>query len=443
MLKEFLTFIKKEKLLEGKEKTLLTVSGGMDSTVMCDLFHKAKLPFAIAHCNFNLRNEESDGDEQFVKTLAKKYKVPLYCKTFDTTNYAVIHKFSIQVAARELRYNWFKEIAKKGNYTRIATAHHLDDSIETFFINLLRGTGISGLQGIPVKQGNIIRPLLFANKQLLSEYAKNSKLAWREDSSNETDNYLRNNIRHNLIPSLEKLNVGFKKTMAKELSYLKDAAGIFKIFIEQKKEEILAKEGNKILLNIKKLQESGYAETVLYELLRAYDFTPETTALILKHLYSTAGKKFFSPTFRLIKDREVLILSPLKVKKEVLEYRLDKNQTECNYDDKKLSMKILSGTSINLKEKENTIAHIDYLKLVFPLRIRPWKLGDFFFPLGMTGKKKLSDFFIDKKLSINEKETVFVLESAGSIVWIIGYRIDDRYKITPSSKKILRLAVSY
>ena len=196
------------------------------------------------------------------------------------------------MAARELRYEWFKKLIQEKKYDLIATAHHLDDSIETFFINILRGTGIAGLQGVPVKQKNIIRPLLFASKKMICEYAEEEKLIWREDSSNLTDKYLRNSIRHHLIPSLKKLNIGFEKTISKELAYFKDAGEIFKKFIAEKRKEIVAEEGKNILLSIKKLKESGHAATILHELLRAYDFTPETTELIAQRMYSTAGKKF-------------------------------------------------------------------------------------------------------------------------------------------------------
>src|ERR1051325_11360330 len=312
MLKQFLDFISKENLGNTSHRYLLTVSGGVDSIVMVDLFHKAGFSFGIAHCNFKLRGEESEGDELFVRSLVQKYKVPFHKKSFSTKSYSEKKKISIQMSARDLRYEWLKRLAKDKEYDFVATAHHLDDSIETFFINILRGTGIAGLQGVPVKQGNIIRPLLFANKKMIREYAEENKLEWREDSSNFTDKYLRNSIRHHLIPSLKKLNEGFEKTITKELSYFKEAGDIFKKFIEEKKKEIVEEEGKTILLNIKKLKESGHAETVLHEILRAYDFTPETTELIAQRMYTTAGKKFLSPTYRLIKDRDFLILTPKK-----------------------------------------------------------------------------------------------------------------------------------
>lgn len=445
MLEPFLNFILKEKLFVKKDKVLITVSGGVDSVVMCDLFHKAGFSFGIAHCNFKLRGDESDGDEQFVKSLADKYKVSFHKKSFSTKNNSKKKKISIQMSARDLRYEWLKRLAKDKEYDFIATAHHLDDSIETFFINILRGTGIAGLHGVPAKHGNIIRPLLFANKSMIRDYAEENKLKWREDSSNFTDKYLRNNIRHHLIPSLKKLNLGFEKTISKELSYFKDAADIFKSFIAEKKKEIVTEEGKNIRLSIQKLKESGYAETILHELLRSYDFTPETTELIAQRMYTTAGKKFLSPTYRLIKDRDFLILSPLSplLKGDSAEgageFFLKENQTVFQNEQLKLKTEIISGNLSKVKDKSSSVAYLDYSKLSFPLKIRRWRQGDFFYPLGMKGKKKLSDFFIDGKIPINEKENTWVLESSTDIVWVIGHRIDDRFKVGNGTTKIFRI----
>jgi len=448
MLEQFLEFINKEKLFKKNEKVLITVSGGVDSIVMCHLFHSANFSFGIAHCNFNLREKESDDDEAFVKSLAKKYNVPFYKKSFRTASFAKRKKISIQMAARNLRYDWLNRLAKDKKYDFVATAHHLDDSIETFFINILRGTGIAGLHGVPVKHENIIRPLSFANKKMIYDYAKENQLEWREDSSNFTDKYLRNNIRHNIIPSLKKLNLGFEKTISKELSYFRDAADIFKNFIAEKKKEIVSEEGKSIRLNIQKLKESGYAETILHELLRSYDFTPETTELIAQRMYTTAGKKFLSPTYRLIKDRDFLILTPKKapppqspfVKGDKEEFFLKENQNEFQNETLKLKTEIITGNLSKVKDKNSSVAYLDYKKLAFPLKIRRWKQGDFFYPLGMKGKKKLSDFFIDRKIPVNEKENVWVMESDNTIVWLINHRIDDRFKVAHGTKKIFRVA---
>jgi tRNA(Ile)-lysidine synthase len=455
MLEQFLKFIQNEQLISDstgngkREPLLLAVSGGVDSVVMCDLFFKANIPFAIGHCNFKLRGKESEQDEEFVKALAEKYKVSFHKKSFNTTSYAEKKKISIQMAARILRYEWLKRIANENGYVRIATAHHLDDSIETFFINILRGTGIAGLQGIPVKQENIIRPLLFATKKMIYNYAETNNLSWREDSSNLTDSYLRNTIRHHVIPALKKLNKGFEKTITRELSYFKEVTEIFKKFIDEKKKEIIVTEGRDILLNIKKLKESSYPKTLLHEILRAYDFTPETTELIAQHLYTTAGKKFLSPTYRLIKDRDFFILTPQKSQKSTTiqktsdfpetQFIIEKNQKEFQHENLNLRINILKGNISTITNKSPKIAWLDMDTLNFPLTLRKWKEGDSFQPLGMKGKKKLSDFFTDIKLPINKKEETWVLLSSGNIVWVVGYRIDDRFKITDSTRKIYRI----
>ncbi len=441
MFKEFLAFIKKESLFNRADVILLTVSGGVDSIVMCDLFHKAGFKFGIAHCNFKLRGKESDGDKKFVSAVAKKYNAPVWTKSFNTKAYTLKKKISTQMAARELRYEWFHRLAADQKCSFIATAHHLDDSVETFFINLLRGTGIAGLQGVPVKQGKIIRPLLFANKKMILEYAEKENITWREDSSNASDKYLRNTIRHNLIPSLKKLNSGFEKTIVKELGYFKDAAEIFKKFIDEKKMDIVIKEGKNILLNIKKLKDSGHAETILHEVLRAYDFTPETTELIAQRMYTTAGKKFFSPTYRLIKDRNFLILTPSKstTKEKVL--LINEDQNELITANLALSIKVIKGDLSKIKEFKNTDAYFDLESLTFPLKVRKWEQGDSFQPLGMQGKKKLSDFFIDIKLPISEKENVYVLESMNKICWVINYRINEEFKVTTSTKIMLKISL--
>jgi len=441
MQKQFLAFIEKEKLFEKKDKILLAVSGGVDSIVMCDLFHKNGFSFGIVHCNFNLRGKESDEDKNFVSELAEKYRVPFWWKSFDTMPYSKKNKISIQMAARDLRYEWMKKIAKDKAYDYLATAHHLDDSIETFFINLLRGTGIAGLHGVPVKQGIVVRPLLLATKKMIRDYAETEKLNWREDSSNLTDKYLRNNIRYHLIPALKKLNTGFEKTIVKELSYFKDAAEILRKFIEEKKREIVVHEGKKILLNIKKLKDSEHAATILHELLRAYDFTPETTELIAQRMYTTAGKKFFSPTYRLIKDRDFLILTPKHSKEEEQKLAIKKNQTDFKSADLHLKIKVIVGNLAQVKNKASVVAHLDHNLVSFPLKIRKWKQGDSFYPLGMTGKKKLSDFLIDNKISLSDKEQIYVLESAGDIVWVLNHRIDNRYKVTEATKRILQISI--
>lgn len=441
MFKDFLQFIRKNNLIHKGDKTLLMVSGGIDSTVMCELFYQAKLPFGIGHCNFNLRGKDSDGDELFVKELAENYNVSFYHTSFQTDKVAKNSKNSIQMIARQLRYDWIKKAAKENNYQLIATAHHLDDSIETFFINVLRGTGITGLQGVPLKQGNIIRPLLFASKHKILKFATQNNISWREDKSNESDKYLRNKLRHHFIPRFKRLNKGFERTISKELSYFKDAAEIFKKFIDEKRKEVIVEEGKNILLNIKKLKESGYAETVLHELLRTYDFTPETTELIAKRLYSTAGKRFFSPTYRLIKDRDYLILTKHKNEEEETSFLIKQGMKKLNTPSLDIIADIIPGGISKIKDKSGKTLYLDYSKIQFPITIRKWQQGDYFYPLGMDGKKKISDFLIDNKVPLHKKEDIWVVESNHTIAGILGYRTDNRYKVTSSTQQVYSLLV--
>lgn len=445
MQKAFLSYIQKENLFIASDKTLLTVSGGIDSVVMCELFHKANLKFAIAHCNFQLRGKESTDDELFVKQLAKKYGVPFFCKSFNTAAYAGKKKSSIQMAARDLRYEWFEEIRKKEKFQYIATAHHQDDSVETFFINLVRGTGISGMHGILPKQGKIIRPLLFTTKNEIEIFAKKNKLKHREDSSNASDKYIRNKLRHHVIPVLKELNPALGNTINDTIQRLRDVELIYKNEIENKRKEIVKafpqpspKERElkkQYTIDIENLKKLCAPFTYLYEFLKPYNFNATTVESIIAALSGESGKQFYSDTHRLIKDRDLLIIERLKLQIANCKLQIDKGQKEITADGMKLKFKILPKSQI-LNLTSHISASIDFDKLEFPLEIRKWEKGDAFYPLGMKGKKKLSDFFIDKKLSVSQKENTWLLTSKGKIVWVIGLRIDERFKITDKTKKI-------
>lgn len=435
MLNEFNNHIEKEKLCYSGDRVLLAVSGGIDSIVMCELFSKAGIDFAIAHCNFKLRDEESEKDSEFVTKLAKKYKVPFHTVSFNTADYAKKNKLSIQVAARNLRYEWFEQIRSKEGYSRIATAHHRDDSIETFFINLIRGAGISGLHGILPLQGNIIRPLLFTTKDEIISFAKKNKLKFREDSSNISDKYLRNKIRHSIVPVLKQLNPKFDSVLSQNIQYLRDVEQIFRKEIQNKRKELLIVINKEIHISVKALLHLDPIETYLFELLRPYNFNTAAVREITGSLSKGSGKKFNSSTHRLIKDRDKLIIheivSDIPYTKPAL---IKKDQKKIEVGELRLSIKKLkAGTNFSHSSLQ---AALDLDKLSFPLKIRKWKQGDSFQPFGMKGKKKLSDFFIDKKLSLTEKENVWLLLSGDEIAWVIGYRIDDRFKITAETKKI-------
>jgi tRNA(Ile)-lysidine synthase len=441
MLQSFLTFITKESLFNSNEKILLTVSGGVDSVVMCDVFHKANLKFGIAHCNFQLRGSESNEDASFVKELAQKYKVEFHTITFETSVYAKKNKLSTQVAARELRYEWFEKIRKQYNYQYIATAHHLDDSIETFFINLLRGTGISGLHGILPKQGAIIRPMLFCSKIDIVNYAKKNKLTYREDSSNASDKYVRNKIRHHVIPVLKEINPQLQNIINNNILHLREVELIYKNEIERQRNKIVSQENNNTLISIKLLKKLSAPATYLYEFLKPFNFNESTVNEITTALDAESGKQFYSPTHRLIKDREILIVDGFtskveKSKVQSLKLLVKKNQKEIVIDELKLKVSTIKKLSTFNFQLSTKIAQLDFDTLQFPLEIRRWKQGDTFYPLGMKGQKKLSDFFIDKKFSVSQKESTWLLTSNNKIVWVIGHRIDNRFKITDKTTTI-------
>lgn len=437
MQKAFLLNVQKEKLFNFSDKILLTVSGGIDSVVMCELFHRNKLNFGIAHCNFQLRANESDSDALFVEELSSKYNVPFHSIVFDTTAFAKKNKLSIQVAARQLRYEWFEKIREEFKYHYIATAHHRDDSIETFFINLIRGTGISGLHGILAKQGNIIRPMLFTGKEEIEAFAKKNKINHREDSSNASNKYVRNKIRHHVIPVLKEINPKLENAINTDIRHLQNVELIYKNEIERQRSLIVKTKKNSIVISIELLKELNPHEVYLYEFLKPYDFNSATVDNIVEMLDGESGKQFFSSTHRLIKDRELLILEKVtetgKAANESFKITIDQAEFITNDFQLKLSK------GLNQKDfivnRSSLFACLDFEKLEFPLIVRRWRQGDAFYPLGMKGKKKLSDFFIDKKLSISQKENTWLLISKSRIAWVIGQRIDDRFKVTEKTKK--------
>jgi len=438
MIQSFQSYLKKEKLIKSSDTVLLTVSGGVDSVVLCELFQQSKIKFAIAHCNFQLRGKESEGDELFVEALAEKYNVPFHTIAFETSSYAKKHKLSIQVAARDLRYAWFEEIRQQFNYTRIATAHHQDDSIETFFINLIRGTGIKGLHGILPIQEKLIRPLLFANKIEIIAFAKKNKLKHREDSSNASDKYVRNKIRHSLIPLLNEINKSASSNIITTIENLKSVEAVYQKRIDKKRSSLVNEEIGVVKISISKLKKLKPIEPYLFEFLYPLGFSSIVVDEIIASLSSESGKQFFSETHRLVKDRDFLLIEEVATKNVGLDtrFKILKSTKELPYWNQILVFKSIKRTAKLQLVNPATIAQFDFEKLVFPLTLRKWEKGDVFYPIGMKGKKKLSDYFIDKKLSLLEKDNSWVLESNGQIIWVVGQRMDDRYKITATTKKI-------
>ena len=437
MLGKLKSNISDQNLFHIRDRILVTVSGGIDSVVLLDSLVKIGYSCCIAHCNFQLRNEESDGDETFVRALADKYGIPILVKKFETADYAESGKISIQMAARELRYDWFEEQRLENKCDWVVTAHNKNDVIETFLLNLSRGTGIQGLTGIKPKSGRLVRPLLFASRDDIKKYALANNLDWREDSSNASSKYSRNKIRLNIIPLLEEINPKFSDTMVENMRKLKEAEEIYIEAIHEKRGEYIIRESGYSYIPLNKVIKLRPIETWVYELLSDFNFTQSLVNEIVRSLDGPSGRQFFSSTHRLVKDREKLIIQPLK-EEIARKYYVESPDSEIN-EPIKLEFELISRTTDFKIPSSTKIACLDYDLTVFPLIIRKWEAGDYFRPLGMENMKKLSDFFIDKKFSLPEKENTWILQSGSEIAWIIGHRIDDKFKIRPETQNILKI----
>ena len=427
------------------KKVLVAISGGIDSVVLTHLLLKSNIKIGLVHCNFNLRGKESNKDEQFVKDLGAKFELETFTTSFDTKGYAQTNKLSTQMAARELRYNWFQKVLDKHKYHYIVTAHQKDDIIETFLINLTRGTGLDGLCGIPQINKNIVRPLLPFSRNEILTYATRNKIHWREDNSNSSIKYVRNKIRHKVVPVLKELNPSLLDSLQNTLENLNESREIIKDRIKEVSKNVKSKHGNESHFNCEKILNLNNPKAYLYQLLKKYNFTEWNDVFDL--LTAQSGKQISSPSHRLIKHRDVLILTKLEKKTEEKTYSIERN-TKKIHEPLKLKFETVHKISDTknssflfdeiIDEKGNFIA-IDQDKLSFPLTIRKWKNGDFFYPLGLNGKKKLSKFFKDEKLSILEKENSWVLTSNNEIVWVIGKRLDNRFRVTEKTSNILKI----
>ncbi|MET3128128.1 tRNA(Ile)-lysidine synthase [Arcicella rosea] len=441
MLNEFLTFINKQNLIQPSQKVLLAVSGGMDSVVMCDLFSKAKLDFAIAHCNFGLRGEESNEDEMFVKKLSIKYKVPFYVTTFQTADFAENEKISTQMAARILRYEWFEKIRTQHQFDYIATAHHQNDVLETVLLNLTKGTGIAGLHGIRVKNGHIIRPVLFAEKESIFDYVVENQIIWREDSSNESNKYQRNLIRNEVVPLLKQINPNLENTIQQTVERITAVEDIFEQEMEMLRKQITWSDSQAIYVNYKAIQTLSQPVIKLAELLKPYNFSYQQSQDIFEAFDKESGKTFLTPTHTLVKDRTELVITAKNLQ-AFTSKTIEKNNVVVEFGDRMLNIgeftEIEEGFVVPTAKK---LACLDADKIRFPLQLRKWKEGDWFCPLGMNKKKLISDFLIDQKVPLNLKKEVYLLTSNGSIVWVIGFRIDDRFKVTDKTAKICLMEV--
>ena len=416
--------------LNGK-KLLLATSGGIDSMVMLALCHQLKLDIRVAHCNFQLRGDESDQDEKFVKSQCEKLDILFFVNHFETKKFAEAQNLSIQVVARNLRYDWFNTLLINYNYDYIVTAHHLDDSLETFLINFTRGSGLDGLIGIPNQNGNIIRPLLPFSRSEIETFAKENGIQFREDSSNASYKYLRNKMRHAVIPVLKEINPSLLTSFENTISNLKQAQSLVNDASQMVYKQVVSEEET-IKITISKLLTYQNHKAYLYQWLTEYGFTDWDAVYDL--INAQSGKQVFSEKYILLKDRNQLILFPKQNETESMHFSVTKDQKEVKFP-LKLSFCNVEDISV---EPTNTI-FVDEEKLHFPLKIRKWQEGDLFFPFGMDGSKKLSKYFKDEKYSLLDKSNIWLLCSDNQIVWVIGKRQDERFRVTKATTKILKI----
>ncbi|MGD0754179.1 MAG: tRNA lysidine(34) synthetase TilS [Bacteroidales bacterium] len=433
MIDEFKRFISENNLIKPGDKILLAVSGGIDSMVMAHLFRQQDYKIGIAHCNFSLRASESDKDEDLVRQFASDHHIPFYSTRFETKSFAKKNRLSVQMAARDLRYNWFEEVRMKNGYDSIAVAHNLNDNIETLLINLIRGTGLTGMTGMKPLSNRIIRPLLFATRKDILTYRNQHKIIFREDKSNADTKYTRNKIRHLIIPVLKEINPSIEITLNETAERFSGLNEIVSDYISRLKESISEEKEEFITFNINQLKTFLHNKAVLFELFKPYGITNALLIDLMKVIEGKTGGQIITDTHRIIKNRNEIIVSDEEIRNET-RYIIKNEESFCNFPG------ISSVRNVRITEtfeipSDPHIACIDSQKVIFPMTIRKWKAGDHFYPLGMKQKKKLSDYFIDKKYSRFDKENIFILESDGKIVWIIGDRIDDRFKITKSTKK--------
>ncbi len=437
MLQAFLRFITENQLFTPADRLLLTVSGGIDSVVLTQLCHEAGFSFGIAHCNFQLRGEDSDGDQLFVQQLAQKYGVDCHIERFETKIFAKKKGISTQMAARELRYPWFEEIRQQFRYDYILTAHHQDDLLETVLLNLTRGTGLAGLHGILPKKDRLVRPLLFVPRNNIQAFLTQNQLPWREDSSNSSGDYARNRLRHHVVPILRELNPNVAASVATLAERVKATENLLAANRKTIEAEIIWTEGSTIWIAIAPLEEQVAPVELLAQWLTGFGFTYQQSKLIWLNRKGQTGKRYFSPTHTLVMNRGKWLVAPTQTPSSA-SYELNEPSGEINYAGGHLTW---STGETTVTENKNEVAYIDADAITYPLKLRLWQPGDWFCPLGMKGKrKKISDFLVDAKVPRNQKNQVYVLESDGEIAWLVGFRLDERFKISETTVRILKFS---
>ena len=444
MINLFKEYISKNNLALPNDKVLLAVSGGLDSVVMLNLFSRIGIEFAIAHYNFKLRGDESDEDENFVRQLAHKYSVDVHVDSCDTKEFSKKNGLSIQEAARELRYSWFDKVCLEHNYSLVAIAHNNDDKIETFFINLFRGAGVKGLKSIPVKRQNIIRPLMFATREQIEAYAKKHKVKFREDSSNKSDNYLRNKIRHHLIPEINEISPGFEDAINKSIDNLCDSDLILDSIINEKKRQLFSSNSNNnIQIDLKELQKLSPVRIWLYYLLSEFSFSRKITDAICFSLENEnrTGLKFSSSDYELLIDRDYLIIRKTTEKVSSKKFSISSDQSAIT-EPVEIVIERHNNSPEYIFNESNNIAYFDSDKLRFPLVIRKWEHGDRMIPFGMKGSKLISDILIDKKVDLFKKEDTYVIISGEKIIWLVGHQSSNEFRITTKTRHILTMELS-
>ncbi len=439
LLQRFVEHVRDEQLFNISTRLIVAFSGGLDSVVLCHLLHKAGFQFTAAHVNFQLRGEESFRDEEFVQKFCSEYSIPLEVLHADTVTIAESNGESIQQAARNIRYEWFDQLASVHNESRILTAHHADDNIETLLLFFFRGTGIRGMTGIPVRNRNICRPLLCFTRSEIHEYAKDNDLTWVEDSSNSESKYTRNFLRNKIIPLLEEAMPGAKENLLHNIDRFQQVQELYDQSIALHRKRLLENDGKQTRIAILKLLKSSPLSTIIFECLRHFGFSPSQVPEVITLCASANGSYIASSTHRIIRNRKWLIVAPLADTSSTY-FTIERDEKEFEFGDAIIELKLIDRTKFQLDTSAAT-AQLDFSKMRFPLLLRKWKQGDYFYPLGMKKKKKISRFLIDQKLSRPEKEEQWVLESDRKIIWVVGRRIDERFKVTDSTKEVYRIRI--